>query len=483
MNLKKLLHLYNDGHQPFIFDKKNKLITIDNRRGGRGGLGYHPTRMYGGTLTFNEDGEPMYIDDDTPMLMIDRDGNEITDDKRRDDLRAYFDVYVPEVGVEVEAQKNIEAQNKVKLPNELQLFEDKDLYKEWLKEGLTNMSDAKLKKYIEDNKIVIPEDIKKFMTSSGQKREYLYKYYKPTIKLRDTDNIKQIQDDELEYLNDMHRKKYTVIPQLIDYYKRIDKSSKESTKLKLLDDVVISIKQNYKLLINNSIDIVYDICQTKNPNWSNKQIKEHISGKGFEYFLCNLGKGLVQKNYNDLSDVHNNEDNPNVPLQLQKYVSIDLYTRTGAIECKDYNWSSGIHSDICLQDTKLLGYSNSDLYFNENGLLMSNELNGKDILPLNNLGRLYKVYFNLNDGVYEYNLSLLIKNYIEYNKKKGNNIVNLDLELTDKSIVKVCMLKKSDILSGRFGSFKYEDGSRILDHKGKESILIKKDPKYFNKIT
>lgn len=49
MKLKGLLHLYNDGHEPF----------------GRGGLGYHPIRMHGSAIVKNiyDDGSYDYFDD------------------------------------------------------------------------------------------------------------------------------------------------------------------------------------------------------------------------------------------------------------------------------------------------------------------------------------------------------------------------------------------------------------------------------------
>jgi len=59
MKLKGLLHLYNDGHEPF----------------GRGGLGYHPIRMHGSAIVKNiyEDGSYDYFDDkndDDKRLLI-----------------------------------------------------------------------------------------------------------------------------------------------------------------------------------------------------------------------------------------------------------------------------------------------------------------------------------------------------------------------------------------------------------------------------
>lgn len=52
MKLKGLLHLYNDGHEPF----------------GRGGLGYHPIRMHGDGFII-DDGELFWDKDDTDMTV------------------------------------------------------------------------------------------------------------------------------------------------------------------------------------------------------------------------------------------------------------------------------------------------------------------------------------------------------------------------------------------------------------------------------
>jgi hypothetical protein len=52
MRLKNLLHLYNDGHEPF----------------GKGGLGYHPIRIYGDGFII-DNGELFWDKDDTDMTV------------------------------------------------------------------------------------------------------------------------------------------------------------------------------------------------------------------------------------------------------------------------------------------------------------------------------------------------------------------------------------------------------------------------------
>jgi len=85
--------------------------------------------------------------------------------------------------------------------------------------------------------------------------------------------------------------------------------------------------------------------------------------------------------------------------------------------------------------------------------------NGNDVLPKTKIGRDYKVYYRLKDGIYEYNVSESIREYTrESLKYTPSNLIYFD---------------KDDINTGMLGSFKTLNGKRHL-HRNKECININK---------
>ena len=196
----------------------------------------------------------------------------------------------------------------------------------------------------------------------------------------------------------------------------------------------------------------------------NKKLTNECSGKGYEIYLCTTGKSLIDKRTNSTSIIHNNDDNLLISKGLRKFASIDLYNDVAMIECKDfYGFSST--DDIPLQDTKLCGYQQFNIYFNENGKIIKFTENGKNVLPKSKYGRDYKVYYRLKDGLYEYNVTESIQEYI---KELVGNQKNMEV-----------YFDKKDIITGKIGTAKNSNGKRIL-FKNSESIYINK--KYLYKI-
>jgi hypothetical protein len=559
--MKKLLHLYNYGHNPFP-------------KIGRGGLGYHlpqyKLRGLGIFRTFNEDGDMVdeYEIRDGDPTIYDQYLNDDDEDDEDDDHEVPIEVgkyeHDPETGV---YYYHLDPDIYEDYEPEYSHLEYEDTEHKYTKEERNDLKSIEKEKYrkllstktaSELNDLLIEQGLKKsHYKNNPQRIEALVKLFKPkgvpkSINLlTETDesinnrvkndiykmslryhsdapnfyflNLKRDLENIIENLNisEVERKIYN------DKLKEIEKYENEirahfghlPTKKELrdyllkkgnLNDIEKNILQMYEKhdselqdeqqkerdeeqrivnLISNmsslSLDEQYKInlveydkfidyhnklireqTKIKHPDWSPQQINEECSGKGYEIYLCTTGKSLIDKNTNSTSPIINNDDNQLIPSGLRKYASIDLFNDVAMIECKEYSSTSSTDEFIPLQYTKLCGYNPFKIVFNENGKIVEFSENDKNILPPSSIGRDYKVYYKLKDGIYMYNVSESIRNYT---KKIAGGQKNARI-----------IFDESDIKTGKLGSFCFDNGTRLKDHNGKLSINIKK--KYLHKI-
>jgi len=379
--LKKLLYLYNDGHNPFP-----KL--------GKGGLGYHlpqfRMRIHGESI-HHINGQYYYYDDDEPDVLYE--GRDKTDFEPSD-LQLDF----------IEGQPNIIFRNQViQELKEFPIYEQEDTTPNVYKKGEENIHEKKVR----------------------EQREQVYE---------------SLLEDEAEKLSNeaLNTSMYELpLEELIDKRDLLIKESRETIREQYIREGKPS--SNYDL-----------------------------AGKGYEYYLCNIALPLVQHITGDKSILYNNDDNLLIPEALRKYSVVDLYNEKNIIECKDYNQKSSINN-IPIQLTKLLGYEFSknnkqELIFNENGNVVEMLVNGKNVLPYVEGGRKYYVYYRLDDGLYEYDVSSSIKKFIQ---KEAQGETNIKYEFDTDTI-------KSD-------SFKKIYGEIVQDDFKKPSFYLRK--KYLKKIT
>jgi hypothetical protein len=379
--LKKLLYLYNDGHNPFPHS-------------GRGGLGYHlpqyRKRMHGESI-HHINGEYYYYDDDEPDVLYE--GREKTDFEPSD---LQLDL--------IEGQPNIIFRNQViQELKEFPIYEQEDTTPNVYKKGEENIHEKKVR----------------------EQREQVYE---------------SLLEDEAEKLSNeaLNTSMYELpLEELIDKRDLLIKESRETIREQYIREGKPS--SNYDL-----------------------------AGKGYEYYLCNIALPLVQHITGDKSILYNNDDNLLIPESLRKYSVVDLYNEKNIIECKDYNQKSSI-DNIPIQLTKLLGYEFSknnkqELIFNENGNVVEMLVNGKNVLPDIEGGRKYYVYYRLDDGLYEYDVSSSIKKFIQKEAQGETNI---------KYAFDTDTIKSKD--------FKKIYGEIVQDDFKKPSFYLRK--KYLKKIT
>jgi hypothetical protein len=250
---------------------------------------------------------------------------------------------------------------------------------------------------------------------------------------------------------------------LKDIFKKHDEKMEET---KVLIDSITNLPFEEKIdRVIDNYDNILLYYKTENPD----------PGKGFEDFLYKgVGKSIIELQTNDKSKVINNEHNLLIHEDLRLFSTVDLFNDTTVIECKDY-WFTNSTEDIVLQDTKILSDDNGELHFNSKGQIVAYKMFDyqdedantyyKNVMP--GEPRNYKVYFNLADGLFEYNISEIIKDYAKSRNIGPDNIFKFD---------------ENDIRSNIFGISK-KDGTRIKDYTGKHTgFIIKKDPRYFKRI-
>jgi len=498
--LKRLLYLYNDGHNPFP-----KL--------GKGGLGYHlpqyRKRMRGDGMHLIN-GQYEYDDDDYDLQVYDQGfitgnyvplGNDefLVDDERQHNNRIinpkhigkpeYFDTTLNVNDLNDDNDENdYYDPTKSSIPylntTQKMLYDIKN--KKISKSDLKDVNDIinKTETLLEDkDKVRIEKTIKDlFMNNYGY--GMIDKVYEGLKEL-----MKKISKDSLEYklyniIKDEIGKSY--LPSDISSLKnRIEsKSSEDMTTLEStlkdifkkhdekMEETKVLIDSITNLPFEEKIDRVIDnydnillYYKTENPD----------PGKGFEDFLYKgVGKSIIELQTNDKSKVINNEHNLLIHEDLRLFSTVDLFNDTTVIECKDY-WFTNSTEDIVLQDTKILSDDNGELHFNSKGQIVAYKMFDyqdedantyyKNVMP--GEPRNYKVYFNLADGLFEYNISEIIKDYAKSRNIGPDNIFKFD---------------ENDIRSNIFGISK-KDGTRIKDYTGKHTgFIIKKDPRYFKRI-
>lgn len=529
--MKKLLHLYNIDHNPFPNVGRGGL----GYHLGKGGLGYHLPQyrktIHGGGRTGDESN---YGSDSEEVVVNGNKEEEEVEQKTQEviDAEEIYNDFVEEDGDYYNLDKN---DKMVKLIDAIGYFSgNKELQEPFLDllNDLKKTSTGEPLFYLDENdfvsvnkdfdfdidEILPTEEIEKEVTEKVREISLYYNqninwYFKglkddieKLIKKSKSSVEKKLLKEKLNNVENLEselRTKYKGMPtetELRTYLsKKKNLTEEEKNILRMYNDYDIGIYHEEQLteaeqkriegLVTNmdslpldeqyKINLVeYDILidyhnklirnqtKTKHPDWTPKQINEECSGKGYENYLCTTGKSLIDKNTNSTSPIINNDDNQLIPSGLRKYASIDLFNDVAMIECKEYSSTSSTDEIIPLQYTKLCGYNPFKIVFNENGKIVEFSENDKNILPSSSIGRDYKVYYRLNDGVYMYNVSDSIRNYT---KKLAGGQKNARI-----------IFDESDIKTGKLGSYKYDDGTRLKDHNGSFCINIKK--KYLHKI-
>ena len=449
--LKKLLYLYNDGHNPFPKLGNNKI-------NGKGGLGYHlPNKKLIGY------GIDKHYDRDRNFLFEEDDGQ--SDD-------------------EVRSWRSDESEYNV--VGRVEYDEDRDI-KQIYKKGYRY--DPELKEYYVD---YIPDD--NYDGNEIDRLEKQHKKERNILNLEDeltidtnVDNDKVKLDEILRKLDDVYetdKETHASIKEVLFELNALKgtTSSNIDDSINLQEIKIIMDVNNYKWMVSditNELKIkLKNDFKIQHPTTTDKTIdgyvKNSVAGKGFEEFLCSIGSPLIY-NINKDIQINNNDDNILVPESLRLYTSIDLYTLTLCIECKDY-WkvSSTSKNSVILQYSKLLGFENeitnyntnqttqttSKIYFNENGNIINCTMNDIDIYSENKNGREYYTYYKFNDTIASYNVSHNVKDYIASNPP---NIIKGTWDFKDGSSVNYYILSSEDLQSGYFGKYK-SNGVNLVDH-------------------
>jgi hypothetical protein len=284
-------------------------------------------------------------------------------------------------------------------------------------------------------------------------------------------NERQIENNERAFKRNLYNKG---ILRIREYDNNLlNPNYTEQQKNQMINSQATIALNNYNELISKSKqDYIDKLISAGKP-------VGNTAGKGLEEFLLTYGKSIIKKITLDKSEIHSNDNNPLIPYDnLKQYASIDLYNNNYVIECKEYTNASANSDDVVLQDTKLCGDHNYNLVFNSDGKIIKfNVKNPTDkkvmteILPPNSGGRDYIVLYRLDDGLYSYNVTESIKNYIKSEAKKAGVPLNtVEYEFNYQ-----------DIKTGKLGASMYDDGRRIVDGFGQPCFIVKK--KYLHKIS
>jgi len=349
--LKKLLYLYNDGHNPFP-----KL--------GKGGLGYHlpqyRKRMHGEALheITTESGEKQYIDDENKD-----DKNLYSKEGFIDDENVYSHItpaqgyflpmkqgghYIPSEGAYYKPPESSDEFYVTKDPNftknyhgdqELNPydietyppFEDEE-YESKINDLNENIKD-RINEYENHNKVILlPNDktlirqkiINEFMANKNNKYVNIsYNQIKEAIKHFDIKpedtpkmkKIKAIRDEQTKQKEEIMQEKLRV-EQLIDDMKQL--SVIEQTEI---------LKDEYSELVSY---------------YKNKDTRP---GKGYELFICEgAGSSIIKSVVGDDNiEIMNFDKSPIIPKNTKDFCAIDIMyknptTNKGGIgEIKDYS--------------------------------------------------------------------------------------------------------------------------------------------------
>lgn len=376
--LKKLLYLYNDGHNPFP-----KL--------GKGGLGYKPP-IYGDG--FNLD--TLQFDSDSDM-----DSTEAA--RRNEVLRS-----------DTDTRRTI---RRMKKPSEevetpgFEFLEDSDNDRKGEKEVRKHHALSHLESVgVNTNEYLRKIDPVKVKRNEERFEENLY----------DNANF-IIQDLETK----VHDTKYT--------------DQEKNTMLKTMKTIGINYREK---LIEDAYDELYEKRRIDYPDESITTTKKALVGKAFEEFLCTSGKAITRKIFNTLEgNAINFDDNKLVPTGLKKYCVVDIETDKGIGEAKDYSSHdfSNVNGTLNIQQTKLTGNPSFKIYFSKRGtddyIVKYITCNNKPINNPNYILDKYNVIVNTKKGIYYHNL-LKNKNFVNDNTviAMSNNLYQIGADNLPKTM-------------------------------------------------
>ena len=306
MKLKGLLHLYNDGHEPF----------------GRGGLGYHPIRIHGSAIVKNiyDDGSYDYFDDgndDDKRLLI-RDQGQLmkVSHDTFDDVVEEYDFLKEEVKKDTSDDTLDESLNSY--------FDNPENFIDLYQQQLDKFNESKDKDKVEvdsKNKPLIPLDIVSSQASLIQQsimdeyKEILKKYIKVKYKgkkkkLLYVVNEEQITEDTPKKLYDdifdeLKRRTKGYSDKSVPIQNTIDKMSVEDI-IKYGNE---ELDQNKQKSIRPLTRI---LIQIMNRMELFKKIKTGTTQKVIDVFNSTYGKttGKYLGKYNDVIKEFDSEPEP-----------------------------------------------------------------------------------------------------------------------------------------------------------------------------
>lgn len=362
--LKKLLYLYNDGHNPFPSM-------------GQGGLGYHipQYRLRGKGKShrpFTEsDSDEEEVLESKEQDIEDSESDDSQEQREEDErlLQVLDDFNNPDTGliteIEGENYERMTPEHKLSLLYSLVNHTDNDDFKTV---GAYSFFTNKLKELLDEQNMTL-QQLEDLNIDEDEEvvKEDITDIKKNNLKLRDP-NISQSDVNEIIKTN----------TELILKYKD-----------KLIDDGTEAVRQK--------------MIQKGNLNPS----KQDLSGKGFEEFLCTSGESLIYKSVGQIGQINNFDDHRSIPVDKQKYGVVDLFVDNGIIECKDYkNENMNEKGTFNIQESKLIGNYSFNIFFEKiapNKYVVSNILfEDRPLLNSNQELNKYVLLVNASDGIYKY---------------------------------------------------------------------------------
>ena len=370
--LKKLLYLYNDGHNPFPTH-------------GKGGLGYHlpQFRKRGKGLQWVGN-DLIYVPDAS------------TTPQRAAELT--FDMFITS------------HQNRPQYPVPKTPKYDIDLIEDPYIDALNQAEIDRTKEIIE-------------LETLGFDVPHLY----PEIPTDD-----QIEINEQNFINDIFEKAKLILDDLepkvhSTQYTDVEKN----TILKTMKTIAINYREE---LIDDEYDILYEARRLQYPTESITDTKKALVGKAFEEYLCKTGKAITRKMFNTLEgNTLNFDQYPSVPNGLKKFCVVDISTDTGIGEAKDYYSHDFTNaSGTCnIQKTKLTGNPSFKIYFEKKGpddyIVKYITCNNKAINDPTHILNKYNIIVNTKNGIWYHDL-LKNKDFVNDNtmtKVDGQNFYRI----------------------------------------------------------
>lgn len=408
--LKKLLYLYNDGHNPFPHT-------------GKGGLGYHlPNRKLVGGSFHKIEGQYYYYDDDKPdeyfsngvqkefnpslvefgpngLLFRGKPVNELHEYPTYTKTDIEYNPYEP--GEELpHAKKEREQQEEVqRVKTALDDFKNPDT-------GLiTEIQGKDYDRMTTEHKLSLLYSLVEYTNTKDFKTVGAHDFFKQKLDELLAENNMTIRELENANIDDDIEAVKEDLTEINQNNKKIkDPNITQPEINELLKKQIPLLLKHRDSLIDKATDDVRQIMIKKG---NSNPTKQDLSGKGFEHFLCTTGDVLVNKSVGQLGEVNNFDDHTLIPASKQKYGVVDLYVDNGIIECKDYrNENMNDVKPIAIQESKLSGNISFEIYFEKKGkdnYVVSNILcEGKPLLnPTQELNK-YILLVNASDGIYKY---------------------------------------------------------------------------------